>query len=86
MKNWLAFFPKEQLLILKSEDFYAGAAATVKQVLEFLDLPEYQLPEYQNANPGSYQPISDSVRCWLRDYFTPYNKELEQYLGRKLDW
>ena len=86
MKNWRAFFPKEQLLILKSEDFYAGAAATVKQVLEFLDLPEYQLPEYQNANPGSYQPISDSVRCWLSDYFTPYNKELEQYLGRKLDW
>jgi tetratricopeptide (TPR) repeat protein len=86
IKNWLAFFPKEQLLILKSEDFYAGAAATVKQVLEFLELPEYQLPEYQNANPGSYQPISDSMRDWLSDYFRPYNQELEEYLGRKFDW
>lgn len=86
MKNWLDFFPKQQLLILKSEDFYAGAAATVKQVLEFLDLPEYQLPEYQNANPGYYQPISDSVRCWLSDYFTPYNQQLEEYLGRKFNW
>ncbi len=86
IKNWLDFFPKEQLLILKSEDFYAGAATTVKQVLEFLDLPEYQLPEYQNANPGSYQPISDYVRDWLSDYFTPYNQQLEEYLGRKFDW
>ncbi|MFB8798046.1 MAG: tetratricopeptide repeat protein [Microcoleus sp.] len=86
MKNWLAFFPKQQLLILKSEDFYAGAAATVKQVLEFLDLPEYQLPEYPNANPGSYQPISDSVRCWLSDYFRHYNQQLEEYLGIKFNW
>ncbi len=86
IKNWLVFFPKEQLLILKSEDFYAGAATTVKQVLAFLDLPEYQLSEYQNANPGSYQPISDSVRDWLNDYFKPYNQELEEYLGRKFDW
>ncbi|MEG3894149.1 MULTISPECIES: tetratricopeptide repeat protein [unclassified Microcoleus] len=86
IKNWLAFFPREQLLILKSEDFYAGAAGTVKQVLEFLDLPEYQLPDYQNANPGSYQPVDRSVRDELRDYFRPYNQQLEEYLGRKLDW
>ncbi|HSF73639.1 MAG TPA: tetratricopeptide repeat protein [Microcoleus sp.] len=86
IKNWRTFFPREQLLILKSEDFYAGAAITVKQVLEFLDLPEYQLSEYQNANPGSYQPVNQSVRDWLRDYFRPYNQQLEEYLGRKFDW
>ncbi|MEG4112181.1 MULTISPECIES: tetratricopeptide repeat protein [unclassified Microcoleus] len=86
IKNWLAFFPREQLLILKSEDFYAGAAAIVQQVLEFLDLPEYQLSDYQNANPGSYQPVNQSIRNWLRDYFRPYNQQLEEYLGRKFDW
>ncbi|MGB7891933.1 MAG: tetratricopeptide repeat protein [Microcoleus sp.] len=86
IKNWRNFFPPEQLLILKSEDFYSGAATTVKQVLEFLDLPEYQLSEYQNANPGSYQPINESVRDRLSDYFRPYNQELEEYLGRQFDW
>ncbi|MEG3877230.1 tetratricopeptide repeat protein [Microcoleus sp. herbarium7] len=86
IKNWLDFFPREQLLILQSEDLYAGAADTVEQVLEFLDLPEYQLSEYQNANPGSYQAIGDSMRDWLRDYFRPYNQQLEEYLGIKFDW
>ena len=86
IKNWLTFFPREQLLILKSEDFYAGAATTVKQVLEFLDLPEYQLSEYQNANPGSYQPVNESVRDWLRDYFRPYNQQLEEYLSTNFNW
>ncbi|MEG3988905.1 tetratricopeptide repeat protein [Microcoleus sp. S28C3] len=86
IKKWRAFFPREQLLILKSEDFYAGAATTVKQVLEFLDLPEYQLSEYQNANPGSYQPVNQSVRDWLRDYFRPYNQQLEEYLNTNFNW
>src|SRR6476469_7501074 len=86
IKHWRTFFPPEQLLIVKSEDFYAGAASTVKQVLEFLDLPEYQLSEYQNANPGSYQPVNESIRDWLSDYFRPYDQELEEYLGRHFDW
>ena len=86
IKNWRTFFPPEQLLILKSEDFYAGAAAIVQQVLEFLDLPEYQLSEYQNANPGSYQRVNESVSDRLSDYFRPYNQELEEYLGRQFDW
>ncbi|NJK67458.1 MAG: tetratricopeptide repeat protein [Microcoleus sp. CSU_2_2] len=86
IENWLALFPRKQLLILKSEDFYAGAAETVQQVLEFLDLPDYQLSEYQNANPGYYQQVNQSVRHWLSDYFKPYNLELEEYLGRKFDW
>ena len=86
IKNWWTFFPREQLLILKSEDFYAGAATTVKQVLEFLDLPEYQLSEYQNANPGSYPPVNQSIRDWLRDYFRPYNQQLEEYLSTNFNW
>ncbi len=86
IKNWLAFFPQEQLLILKSEDLYAGAATTVNHVLAFLELPEYQLSEYQNANPGSYQRVNESVRQLLSDYFKPYNQQLEEYLGRKFDW
>ncbi|MEG4350549.1 tetratricopeptide repeat protein [Microcoleus sp. LAD1_D3] len=86
IKNWRAFFPPEQLLILKSEDFYSRAETSVKQVLEFLDLPEYQLSEYQNANPGSYQRVNESVRDRLSDYFRHYNQELEEYLGRQFDW
>ncbi|MEG4321087.1 MULTISPECIES: tetratricopeptide repeat protein [unclassified Microcoleus] len=86
IKNWLAFFPREQLLILKSEDLYAGAAATVQQVLAFLQLPEYQLSEYQNANPGAYPLVNQSVRELLNDYFKPYNQELEEYLAIKFDW
>jgi hypothetical protein len=36
------FFPREQFLILKSEDFYADPAACFKEVVTFLGLPELE--------------------------------------------
>ncbi|NET41317.1 tetratricopeptide repeat protein [Okeania sp. SIO2B3] len=86
LKKWLAIFPREQLLILKSEDFYRDSATTMKQVFDFLDLPDYQIPDYPKLNAGSYSSISDSLRQKLSDYFQPHNQRLEAYLGMKFNW
>ena len=86
LKKWLEFFPREQLLIVKSEDFYGDTALVMKQILEFLGLPEYYLPEYANSNPGIYSSVNESMRSWINDYFLPYNQQLEEFLGIKFDW
>ncbi len=39
LKAWRRFFPKGQLLILRSEDLYEDAPAVVGRTLEFLRLP-----------------------------------------------
>jgi len=36
---WMNSFPKEQLLLLRSEDFYADPGAILKRTLAFLNLP-----------------------------------------------
>ncbi|MGL5881504.1 MAG: tetratricopeptide repeat protein [Xenococcaceae cyanobacterium] len=86
IREWLKYFAKEQLLILKSEDLYEKPAEIVKQVFDFLELPEYQLTKYPKVNVGSYSPISEELRNTLANYFQPYNQQLEEYLGRKFDW
>jgi tetratricopeptide (TPR) repeat protein len=86
LEKWMAIFPREQFLIVKSEDFYVSPATTLTQVFEFLGVPDYPLPEYRNYNPGSYQPISDDLRQMLADFFRPHNQKLEEYLGMKFDW
>lgn len=86
IKEWMKVFPKEQFLILKSEDFYSNPLATMKQVHRFLNLPDYQLTEYRNYNPGSYPLISLELRQQLEEFFHPYNQQLEEYLGRKFNW
>ena len=86
LKKWINIFPKEQLLILKSEDMYENPAATTKQVFDFLDLPYYELLEYKHYFPGSYPPINASLRSQLSELFQPHNQKLEEYIGMKFNW
>ncbi|RCJ32534.1 hypothetical protein A6769_27770 [Nostoc punctiforme NIES-2108] len=86
LKEWMTIFPREQFLILKSEDLFENPSATMKEVYSFLNLPDYQMRKYPNQNPGSYPPISDNLRRQLVEFFCPYNQQLEEYLGMKLNW
>lgn len=86
LEQWLIVFPKEQLLILKSEDLFTNPTATMKQVYNFLNLPEYQLSQYRNSNPGSYPPINPELRRQLVEFFHPYNQRLEESLGMNFNW
>ncbi|MDJ0516621.1 MAG: tetratricopeptide repeat protein [Trichodesmium sp. MO_231.B1] len=86
LKKWLNIFPREQLLILPSEEFYSDPKTTMKQVFNFLGLQDYQIQNYPKLNSGSYSSISESLRQKLNDYFQPHNQRLEEYLGMKFNW
>jgi len=86
ISRWMKIFPKEQFLILKSEDFFATPGSITKQVFQFLGVEPYQLQDYPKQNSGNYPPISQSMRRILSDYFRPYNQQLEEYLDRKFNW
>ncbi|MGD1715945.1 tetratricopeptide repeat protein [Dapis sp. BLCC M172] len=86
LQEWMSLFSREQFLILKSEDFYTNPNAVLQQVLNFLDLPEYELLEYKNYNPGNYSQIDPLMRRSLSNYFRFHNYRLEEYLGMKFNW
>ena len=86
LKKWIKFFPKERFLILQSEEMYERPEATMKQVFEFLELPDYQINEYRKYCPGSYSPIDKNTRETLSELFRPHNQRLENYLGRQFNW
>jgi hypothetical protein len=81
LSNWLKFFPKEQMLILKSEDLYTNPAATFNTTLEFLNLPFHQLENYEKYNAGEYPPIREEMYQQLEAYFQPHNQRLAELLG-----
>ncbi|MDY7003539.1 MAG: tetratricopeptide repeat protein [Cyanobacteriota bacterium] len=86
IKKWMAIFPRKQFLILRSEDFYQNPATIMEKVFNFLDLPKYQLKNYQKLNSGSYPTVPQSIHESLSNYFQPYNQKLEKYLGMKFNW
>lgn len=86
IKKWMEIFPREQFIILKAEDLFEKPTIIMKQVFDFLGLPEHQLQNYRKLNAGYYQPIKQSVRQRLTTYFTPHNHRLEEYLSVKFNW
>lgn len=87
LPSWMDLFPKEQFLILKSEDLYSNTRETLKQTLDFLGLPSnYLKQEYKPFNDGRYEKMASATRERLTEYFKPYNARLYDYLGRDFGW
>jgi len=86
LKTWFDLFPREQILILKSEDLFSDPSTTFRQVLDFLHLPPWEPPEYEKYNALEYQKIDPSTRKWLAEYFQDHNRRLYDLLGRDFGW
>ncbi len=87
--RWAEYFDEEQMLVLKSEDFFGGPVQTLKIVLGFLGLPEWE-PDpselQRKRNSRKYEKMDPATRRRLEEYFEPHNKRLYDYLGRDLGW
>jgi hypothetical protein len=86
LQAWRRFFSQEQMLILCSEDFYGDPAASLQQVCAFLNVPNWELSEYQRHQEGRYPTMNPATREWLLDYYRPHNERLYDYLNARFDW
>lgn len=86
IKNWLDYFPREQLLILKSEDFQLSPSKLFLQVLDFLDISASAIKEYDINNIGEYSKMPAEIEQQLTNYFKPYNQELSDLLKEDFSW
>ena len=91
LRVWMDLFPREQFLILKSEDFYTDPAATFKEVLTFLKLPEIELQGrkkgFKQYNNNAYSSkMNPTTRKRLVEYFEPHNARLYELLGVNFGW
>jgi len=87
IKRWMEVFPKEQFLIIQSEEFLENKSKIFEQVLTFLGLPKWEPDEYVLHKKRKYKELMDpKTRKELADYFKPHNQRLFELLGRKFDW
>jgi len=88
LKRWMNVFPKENFLIIKSEDFFEDTSHHYKKVLEFLNLSSFELDEYGAHMTGHYKEkqIEPNVRKQLEEFFQPHNEKLYEFLNRDFAW
>lgn len=86
LENWLSVFPKEQLLVLRSEDMYTDVQGVFDRACDFLGLPQFALPTTKTFNASRRPDMPDEPAQELAEFYAPHNKELEAFLGRDLQW
>jgi len=86
LPEWFKYFSREQLLILNSDDLYKDTVGTMNQVLNFLELPHFQLETYPKYNAGEYKKVSPVIEEKLREFFRPHNQRLAALLGTDFGW
>lgn len=82
IENWLKYFPKEQLLILESEAYLKQTKRTLKQITDFLNIPEFENPQTIQANQGEGGIIPRKFRNLLAEYYRDVNQKLAEFLEK----
>ena len=86
LDRWLAVFPREQLLVMPSEDLLLEPERAHLRVLEFLGAEPRRLDSYPRVFEREYDPMRPETRSRLADEFAEPNRRLYELLGRELGW
>ena len=86
LKNAFKEIPKERFFIVDSNELKNNTQKTVDGVFEFLGLERKEINiKFLNSHEYKEKMLSET-RQKLKEYFTPFNEELEIMLSRKFNW
>jgi len=90
LERWLTLFPREQMLVLTSDELFGDPATTMSRVTRLLEIPDPHATRYARLAGGGgvwdYAPMSPATRERLARVFEPHNRRLEELLGHELPW
>ncbi len=85
LKEWFKEFPKEQFMIIKSEDLNKYPLKITNEVFSFLGLEKLWITSLHD-HQLDYLPMPIEFRKKLKAFYEPYNQELYKLLGRDFNW
>lgn len=92
LKNWLKFYPKEQLLIIISEDFFENTQECMNRIYTFLNLKPFKNEKLWARFKGSNElKLNPETKTFLEEFYRPYNEDLQRLfdelgVGITLQW
>jgi hypothetical protein len=86
LERWFAVFPRDQLLVLFTEELNDDTAGTYARVLDFLGARPHELTAYPRIFDHEYVSMDPATRARLEAEFEEPNRRLAKLLGRDLPW
>ncbi len=83
LKRIFAIFPREQIHVIKFDDFKADANAELRKVTDWLGLAPHRFERTTEVKGQSTDTdvISPETRAFLSDYYAEFNEQLWELLG-----
>ena len=86
LRYWLKIFPRENILIVSTEEFESNQQIIYNKIFEFLNISKFEVKNTKKMEKGNYPPIKSETRNLLLDYFRPHNHELFELINMEFDW
>ena len=86
LERWYQQFPREQLLIIASEQLFASPVETLHRVQAWLGLQPHTPNALAARNSRSYSPMAPDVRAMLKARFATETAALAELAGGVLPW
>jgi hypothetical protein len=86
LERWLACFPREQLLVLRAEDFVEDPGAVFAEAVAFLGLRPWRPLSFGAPYRLVSPDIDRAFRVRLEERFAEPNARLARLLGRDFAW
>ena len=86
LERWMNYFPPDQILILKSEEFFNNPSLVFDKVLNFLGLPKTSFDNFTRYNAATKSKMNPETRQNLVEYFDPFNTRLNKLVGIDFNW
>jgi len=78
-------FPRAQVHVIDSADYFSHPAREYRQLLDFLGLVPFE-PAFAAANARPGPPLEAKCRRMLEEHFAPHDERLAKLLGRQPGW
>jgi len=94
LKRWFSYFPRDQFLIIKSEDYFENEKKIIAQCfnwlgVELVDIGKPLFYDQRNRQEEWFpyqREVPDDVKEYLREFYKPHNLKLYELLGRDFGW
>jgi hypothetical protein len=91
LRFWFEHFPRENFLIINSNDYYADPIGTIERTAtDFLGLSPWTLPRYHKSKNQGHNypdgPLDEGLHRRLMAFYRPYNQDLYDLLGEDFGW
>ncbi|XP_033625798.1 carbohydrate sulfotransferase 15-like isoform X2 [Asterias rubens] len=89
LRDWQKLFPRDQITVIRLEDWYTNCTQILPQLFEFLQLRKLDSSAIEqacrktpsNVNKRKYKPMLPETVQLLKEFYRPFNVELALMLN-----